>query len=377
MASEVENGRDISGQLSETVREAAAHDTALAIVGGGTKRFYGRQTDGQPLAVAGHRGILAYEPTELVITARAGTPLAEIEAALAGRHQMLGFEPPHFADRIEARGAGQGGPDGAFGAAATLGGVIACGISGPRRPWAGSARDFVLGAKILNGKGEILRFGGQVMKNVAGFDVSRLMAGALGTLGVLLEISLKVMPQPEEELTLVFELPADRAITAMNEWSGQPLPLSAACHLGGTLYIRMSGAGTALRAAHAKLGGASVDETEAPWQELREHRRRFFDGDVPLWRLSVPPATPPMNLPGKWLLDWGGAQRWFRSGAPATEIRLTAEAVGGHATLFRGGDRADEVFHPLPPALQALHRRLKQAFDPQRILNPARLYAAL
>ncbi len=369
--------RDISKTLAETVRSAAEARTPLQITGGGTKAFYGRPSSGQRLEVGDHRGILSYEPTELVITARAGTPLVDIETALAGGNQMLGFEPPYFADRIEARGAGQGGPGGAFGENATLGGTIACGFSGPRRPWAGSARDFVLGAKILNGKGEILRFGGQVMKNVAGFDVSRLMAGALGTLGVLLEVSLKVIPRPEQELTLSFEMPAGQAIKAMNKWSARPLPLSAACHLGDTLYIRMSGAGTALRAARAKLGGASVDEAEALWQALREHRRPFFDGDVPLWRLSVPPATPPMNLPGKWLSDWGGAQRWLKTDAPATDIRHAAATAGGHALLFRGGDRASEVFHPLPPALAALHRRLKQAFDPQRILNPGRLYSDL
>ncbi len=350
---------DFSQQLQDAVRAAAETRTALAVTGGGTKAFYGRRVNGQSLDVSKHRGILSYEPTELVVTARAGTPLAEIGAALAQQNQMLGFEPPHFGEN------------------ATLGGTIACGFSGPRRPWAGSARDFVLGAKILNGKGEILRFGGQVMKNVAGFDVSRLMAGALGTLGVLLEISLKVIPRPEQELTLSFEMPAERAIEAMNAWGAQPLPLSAACHLGDTLYIRMSGAGTALRAARARLGGASVDAAEALWQALREHRRQFFDGDVPLWRLSVPPATSPLNLPGKWLTDWGGAQRWLKTDASANDIRRAAEAAGGHATLFRGGDRASEVFHPLPPALDALHRRLKQAFDPQRILNPGRLYSDL
>ena len=373
----MERNKDISGQLAETVREAAAHNTALAIVGGGTKTFYGLPSAGQQLDVGGHCGIVSYEPTELVITARAGTPLADIETALAEKNQMLGFEPPHFADRIEARGAGQGGPDGAFAENATLGGAIACGLSGPRRPWAGSARDFVLGTKILNGKGEILRFGGQVMKNVAGFDVSRLMAGALGTLGVLLEISLKILPRPEQELTLAFELPVDQAIATMNQWSNQPLPLSAACHMGNTLYVRMSGAGTALQAARARLGGEVIEKGEALWHNLREQRHPFFDGATPLWRLSVPPATPPMDVPGQWLVDWGGAQRWLKSDAAAGDIRRAVEAAGGHATLFRGGDRQGEVFHPLPPALHALHRRLKQAFDPRRILNPGRLYSDL
>ncbi len=369
--------RDISKTLAETVRSAAEARTPLQITGGGTKAFYGRPSSGQRLEVGDHRGILSHEPTELVITARAGTPLAEIGAALAQQNQMLGFEPPYFADRIEARGAGQGGPGGAFGENATLGGTIACGFSGPRRPWAGSARDFVLGAKILNGKGEILRFGGQVMKNVAGFDVSRLMAGALGTLGVLLEISLKILPRPEEELTLAFKLPADQAIATMNQWSGRPLPLSATCHLGNTLYIRVSGARTASQAARIRLGGEVIEKGEALWHDLREQRHPFFNGATPLWRLSVPPATPPMNLSGTWLVDWGGAQRWLKSDASADDIRRAAEAAGGHATLFRGGDRRGEMFHPLPPALAALHRRLKQAFDPQRILNPGRLYSDL
>ena len=235
----------------------------------------------------------------------------------------------------------------------------------------------MLGTKILNGKGEILRFGGQVMKNVAGFDVSRLMAGALGTLGVLLEVSLKILPRPEQELTLAFELPADQAITTMNKWSGQPLPLSAACHVGNILYIRVSGARTALQAARVRLGGEVTEKGGALWHDLREQRHPFFKGATPLWRLSVPSATPPMSLPGQWLIDWGGAQRWFKSDAPAGDIRRAAETVGGHATLFRGGARHGEVFHPLPPALHALHRRLKQAFDPQRILNPGRLYSDL
>ncbi len=350
---------DIGLELQQAVRAAAGRGTALHITGGNTKAFYGRDVNGQRLDISGHRGILSYEPTELVITARAGTPLAEIEAALADKNQMLGFEPPHL------------------GQAATLGGTIACGLSGPRRPWAGSARDFVLGTKILNGRGEILRFGGQVMKNVAGFDVSRLMAGALGTLGVLLEISLKILPRPEEELTLAFGLPLDQTITTMNTWSGQPLPLSAACHVGDTLYIRVSGASIALQAARARIGGDIIEKGEILWRDLREQQRQCFDGDMPLWRLSVPSATPPINLPGKWLVDWGGAQRWLKSDAPATDIRRMAEAVSGHATLFRGGNRQSEVFHPLPSALRALHRNLKQAFDPQRILNPGRLYPDL
>ncbi|MBI3574191.1 MAG: glycolate oxidase subunit GlcE [Gammaproteobacteria bacterium] len=343
---------DISRQLAEAVKAAAQKHTPLAIAGSGSKSFYAGKPEGEPLDVTGHRGIVSYEPTELVVTARAGTPLAEIEAALSEKGQMLGFEPPWF------------------GAAATLGGAIACGFSGPRRPYAGSARDFVLGTKIINGKGEILKFGGEVMKNVAGYDVSRLMVGALGTLGVLLEISLKVLPKPAKELTLCFETPADKAITTMNAWAGRPLPLSAGCHLDNTLYIRLSGTEPGVRAASAKLGGAVVEKGDEFWRELREHQRSFFQNDMPLWRLSVPPATAPLNLPGKWLIDWGGAQRWLKSDAPANAIHEHAENVGGYATLFHHGARNGATFHPLPAQLATLHQNLKRAFDPDGIINP-------
>ncbi|HEX7043162.1 MAG TPA: glycolate oxidase subunit GlcE [Burkholderiales bacterium] len=349
--------KDLSADLAEAVR-AAGSGSPLRIVSGGTKDFYGRAPRGEPLQVAGHRGIVSYEPTELVITARAGTPLAEIEAALAAQGQRLAFEPPYF------------------GEAATLGGTLACGFSGPARPYTGSARDFVLGAKIINGKGEILSFGGQVMKNVAGYDISRFMVGALGTLGVLLEASLKVLPRPEAEMTLRFELPAERAIAEMNAWAARPLPLSAACHLDGVLYVRLSGTAQTLRAARTKMGGEDFPDAARFWEALREHRLDFFATEGPLWRLSVPPATPPMALAGEWLIDWGGAQRWLKTSARATDVWAAAAGAGGHATLFRGGDRAGEVFQPLPPPLQLLHRRLKHAFDPGGVLNPGRFSTA-
>jgi len=342
---------DIGRALQDEVRAAAASHTALAIAGGGTKTFYTGTRQGKPFAVTGHRGIVSYEPTELVVTARAGTPLAEIEAALSEKGQMLGFEPPHF------------------GQAATLGGTIACGFSGPRRPYAGSARDFVLGTKIINGKGEILKFGGEVMKNVAGYDVSRLMVGALGTLGVLLEVSLKVLPKPAKEVTLSFEMPADKAIATMNAWAGQPLPLSAACHTGDTLYVRLSGTEPGVRAAHAKLGGNVLKQGDEFWRELREHQRGFFQDAAPLWRLSVPPATPPINLPGQWIIDWGGAQRWLISDASANATRQHAENVGGYATLFRHEKMNGTTSRPLPAVLATLHQNLKRAFDPHAVLN--------
>jgi len=347
---------DISQQLADAIATAAHKRAPLAIAGGGSKRFYTGDIAGEKLDVTGHRGIVSYEPTELVITARAGTPLAEIETALAEMGQMPGFEPPHF------------------GTTATLGGAIACGFSGPRRPYAGAARDFVLGATIVNGRGEILRFGGQVMKNVAGYDVSRLMVGALGTLGVLLEISLKVLPKPATETTLSFEMPAGQAIGAMNDWAGQPLPLSAACHIGDTLYVRLSGSGLGVRAAQARLGGAAVGNGDEFWRSLRELQHGFFQGDLPLWRLSVPPAAPTLTLPGEWLIDWGGAQRWIATDAPADQVHRVAARVGGHARLFRDTHRHPDAPPPLPAPLLALHRRLRQAFDPAGIFNRELLY---
>jgi len=342
---------DISQALAETVKTAAQKRTPLVICGGGTKRFHTGDYRGDALDVTGHRGIVSYDSTELVITARAGTPLAEIEATLTEKNQMLGFEPP------------------AFGTGATLGGTIACGLSGPRRPYAGAARDFVLGTKIINGQGNMLKFGGEVMKNVAGYDVSRLMAGARGALGVLLEVSLKVLPKPAQEITLSFEMPADSAITTMCAWGGQSLPLSAAAHLGDTLYVRLSGVESSLRAARAKLGGERMDKGDAFWREMREHQRGFFQDETPLWRLSVPPATSPLPLEGHWLIDWGGAQRWLKSSASSGEIRDAAQSAGGYAALFRG-DTTNPVSLSAPdPALARIQKSIKQAFDPLGILN--------
>jgi len=345
--------------ILEQVRDAAASNTALAIRGGGSKPFYGRPVTGVPLSVGAHRGIIDYTPSELVISARAGTPLTEVEATLAAHGQMLAFEPPQF------------------GVQATLGGTIACGLSGPRRPFTGAARDFVLGVNCVNGKGEYLRFGGQVMKNVAGYDLSRLLAGSLGTLAILLEVHLKVLPVPEHEITLQQSCTAAEAITRCNRWAAQPLPLSGACHLDGQLLVRFSGMTRGVAAAARALGGEQLDDATAFWQQLREQQLPFFDTTLPLWRLSVPPATAPLPLDGNCLTDWGGAQRWLVTDLPAEQVRTVARDAGGHATLFRGGDRGTDIFQPLPPALLALHRRIKQTFDPARILNPGRMYAGL
>ncbi len=349
---------DLSRSLAERIRAAAREHKALRIEGSGSKRFYGRTPCGEPLEVSGHRGIVRYQPQELILTVRSGTPLAEVEAALAEHGQMLPFEPPYF------------------GPGATIGGTVACGLSGPRRPYSGALRDFILGVSCINGRGEILRFGGEVVKNVAGFDAARLMAGALGTLGVLLEVTFKVLPRPACDLTLAFEMDAAKAIETLNRWAARPLPISAGSHHGGRLYLRLSGSEAGLAKARRELGGEALGPAADYWRSLREQTLDFFQDERPLWRLSLPPATPPLGLghDADWYLDWGGAQRWFKSDLPAKRIQKRAADAGGHASCFRGGDRDAHVFHPLPAALLARHRRLKQAFDPAGILNPGRLY---
>jgi glycolate oxidase FAD binding subunit len=345
--------------IQERVREAATSGTALAIQGGGSKSFYGRHLAGEPLFVAGRSGIIDYTPSELVISAKAGTPLAELEAVLEQNDQMLAFEPPHFGEH------------------ATLGGTIACGFSGPRRPYCGAARDFVLGVNCVNGKGELLRLGGQVMKNVAGYDLSRTLTGSLGTLAILLDIHLKILPRPETSITLRQECSATQAVVLFNGWAGQPLPLSGACHFSEQLFVRLSGSHRGVQAAAASIGGDQMAACEDFWRDLREQQLPFFSGDTPLWRLSVPPASEALAVEGESLLDWGGAQRWLRSDMPAEQIRSAVMAAGGHATLFRGGDRDGDIFQPLPAGLLALHRRLKQSFDPKGILNPGHMYPGL
>lgn len=343
-------------ELIEKIQHAAAHSQTLAMSGSGSKAFYGGELHGITFDVAAHRGIVDYTPTELVLTARSGTPLVEIEQLLSEHNQMLAFEPPHF------------------GPYATLGGCVASGLSGPRRPYSGAVRDFVLGVGMLDGRGQHLKFGGQVMKNVTGYDVSRLMTGSLGTLGVLLDVSLKVLPLPATALSLRFACDQQAAIQLMNSWSRQALPLSATCWENGQLTIRMEGTQRAIQAAHGKLGGELVANDMAFWRDIREQRAAFFLSPLPLWRLSVPSSAAALKPEGPQLIEWGGALRWLHSDSSPGEIRNAAAAAGGQATLFRGGDKRCGVFHPLPPALLAIQRRIKHNFDPHGIFNPCRLF---
>ncbi|KYC20611.1 glycolate oxidase subunit GlcE [Pseudomonas sp. ABFPK] len=346
--------RDISQALLEQVNQALNQATPLRIQGGNSKAMLGCPVAGEVLDTRSHRGIVSYDPTELVLTARAGTPLREIEAALHEAGQMLPCEPPHL------------GPD------ATLGGMVAAGLSGPRRPWAGSVRDYVLGTRVITGHGKLLRFGGEVMKNVAGYDVSRLMAGSFGCLGLLTEVSLKVLPRPRQCLSLRLPMGSHQALAELAEWGQQPLPISAACHDGDALYLRLEGGEGSVQSARQRLGGEALDSSF--WSDLREQRLAFFAGPAPLWRLSVPNTTGELDLPGQQLIDWGGAQRWLKSTAPAQHIREQVAKVGGHATCHAPGAASSP---PLPAALMRYHRALKQQLDPQGVFNPGRLYPDL
>ena len=352
----------------EKIKQHQAAKKPLRIVGGNTKSFYGAASSipEDTLNTGIYSGIIDYEPKELVLTVRAGTPLVEVEVVLAAANQMLPFEPPHF------------GPN------ATIGGIVATGLSGPRRAYAGAVRDFVLGTRIIDGKGDDLNFGGRVIKNVAGYDVSRLMTGAMGTLGVILDISFKVLPRPQAETTLRFEMAEAAAITRLNEWAGKPLPLSASSYFEGVVMLRLSAALAGVTAAVQKLGGDIVEAQAANshWTGLREHQHSFFNSTKPLWRVSVPQTAPVLAFDDAEIqagpIEWGGGLRWLTAEADtdtAARIRNRAQELGGHATLFngRGRNTVARVFHPLDAGLAKIHRNLKAAFDPDDILNRGRM----
>jgi glycolate oxidase FAD binding subunit len=348
--------------LQQQIKSAADSKALLRIRAGGTKDFYGDTLQGDVLDVSSLNGIIDYEPSELVITAYAATPLQDIEALLAKSDQMLAFEPPHFSG-------------------ATFGGAVASGIAGPRAGYAGRTRDFVLGAKLIDGKGQHLSFGGQVMKNVAGYDVSRLLAGSLGTLGVITQISVKVLPTPVVQRTLQFEFSEADAIRKLNEWGGQPLPISASLWHAEVLSVRLSGAQAAVDAAAAKLGGQALSDLQAAalWQGMREQTLEYFSRPGGLIRLSVPPVTPPLQLAGEGLIEWGGGVRWIRGG-DLTVARKAAQQAGGHAVRYRGDarDQTHGAFMAgLDPVLLRIHQDLKREFDPAGIFNRGRMFAQL
>ncbi len=355
-------------EWSQTVAAANAKKSALQITGSGSKRFYGEQTfTGTPLSTLAYAGVIDYEPTELVMTARCGTSLSQIESVLSQHQQMLGFEPPHF------------------GSGATLGGCVSSGLSGPRRQAAGSARDFVLGTQLINAQGQILNFGGRVMKNVAGYDVSRLLAGSLGTLGLITQISFKVLPKPLAEQTVILEYTEAQALKHMNQWGSEPLAISATAWHEHHLHVRFSGAPVALSYAHREIGGASLtpDAADLFWLQLREHQSAWFTrkraATMRLWRVSVPSAAPALELGTDQLIEWGGSLRWVFSDLSAAQIRDRARALGGTAGLFRGPslDADGSRFHPLSDSVAQIHKKLKSQFDPHHVFNPQRLYPEL
>ncbi len=359
--------------LIDRIRAASAARQPLRVRGGGTKDFYGEPAAaGEMLSTTGLTGIVSYEPSELVVTVRAGTPLAELEAVLAAQGQCLPFEPPHF------------------GPGATVGGMVAAGLAGPARASVGSVRDYVLGATLVNGRGEVLEFGGQVMKNVAGYDVSRLLAGSMGTLGLIAQVSLKVLPVAPAEATLRFEMSQQQALERLNAWGGQPLPLNASAWVDDagvpTLYLRLRGAVAAVEAACRSLGGERQGDVAADWALSRDLRLPWFHerGGRDLWRLSVPQTAPALDLPDTPYVEWHGGQRWVRAEAAAgAALREAVRAVGGSATRFIAGTEAGASaarigrFDPLPMPLDRIHRDLKREFDPVGLFNPGRLYPDL
>lgn len=373
--------------------ESARHQRqALQLQGHGSKAFYGQPIDpALPiLSTQEYAGVVAYDPSELVVVARAGTALTDLEAVLAERGQRLAFEPPRFGGR------------------GTVGGMIATGLSGPGRLSAGPCKDYVLGLSIMNGDGALMRFGGTVMKNVAGYDMSRLHTGAMGILGLILEVSLKVLPEPAARCTVQIACPRGKSIEWADQWLSEPLPVSATAWLQdttgsardamrtsntepGLLMVRFAGAVAAVNAAVQRFESSygarrvSDDEADTFWTALRDQSQGFFQvpDDDPrrrLWRISVPAQTPDLSLAGACLLEWGGALRWLWTDAPASEVRSVATSVGGHASLYRGAldDRTrDGCLPSLSPVLHGLHQRIKTELDPHGLFNPGRLVAGL
>ena len=337
------------------IKAAAAKGTKLAIRGSGSKSFCAPTTAGEVLDTREHTGIVEYEPNELVIVLRCGTRINDVEKTMADAGQMLAFEPPHFGD------------------GATIGGMVASGLSGPRRPYAGALRDFVLGCKVLDGKGDHLSFGGKVMKNVAGFDVSRLLTGSQGSLGVITEAAFKCLPLPKAQQTRVFELDAQTAIERMNRWYAEANPITATAWLGGKLYVRLAGAEPAVRSAASSLGGEPLGNDGDWWRDWREQRHVFFAGALPVIRVACKSTAPWSDLADdvdQQAIDWGGAQRWVRCPVVVLfAVREWARTQGGHASVFRGAASEAERAAALQPALAEVQAKIKTSFDPYGVFS--------
>ncbi len=345
---------DLTESVCASVRSAYERNAPIEVVGGGSRRDFGRAPIGEPLSLAGHCGIIGYEPGEYVITVRSGTPIADIEAAVAAHGQMLLAELPRADQR------------------STIGGAVALGLTGPGRPYRGSLRDAVLGVRVVTGTGQLLRFGGQVLKNVAGFDVSRLMVGAYGTLGVLLDVTLRLAPRPEEEAVRILHCDWPAACSRLLHWSGR-LPLSGASYYGDHLRVRLSGDGALVARAAAQIGGDAAPIGE--FHALRDLRlARLQTPAVALWRVLVPPATP--LGPAESIIDWGGAQRFWATAEAAATVRQFASDRGGQAVWLKGPDRGGDVWPVSSIATLALLGRLKGALDPHHVLNRGRLFPA-
>ncbi|MDE2423560.1 MAG: glycolate oxidase subunit GlcE [Betaproteobacteria bacterium] len=339
-------------EISGFIKDCAERQRTIGIKGSSSKAFWVAPVADEALVMTHYQGIIDYEPSELVMTVKAGTSLLEVMNTLDKEGQVLPFEPP------------------VFNHAGTIGGMVASGLSGPRRAYAGSLRDYVLGVRLIDGLGQDLHFGGRVIKNVAGFDVSRLMAGALGSLGVISEVSLKVMPKPQYEKTISLTMSESQAIHTMNELASKPYPLSATSYAQGELRIRLSGAEVAVKSAHAEIGGELLEDAEPWWQSIRNQSASCFDSQKPLWRLSVKSTAKPLGLSGQCLIEWGGALRWINSEHTPSQIFKVAEEARGHAQLFRKGNPNKPLSSPLSAALIPIHQRLKNNFDPKGIFNP-------
>ena len=352
--------KQLKQNIIAQVREAGDSKQALRIVGGNSKAFYGERITATPLLLGHYSGVVKCDPQESFLTAKAGTPLLEINQLLSEKQQMFPFEPP------------------AFGTTATLGGCLATGLAGPARATFGAVRDATIGVRIINGRGEVLRFGGSVMKNVAGYDVSRLMCGACGTLGVILEATIRLRPKLKKECTIRLDLNATQAIAKTSTWVNAGLPLTASFHCDGQLFLRLSGHRKSVAAARQKISGDEVPDSPGFWSEVREHQHPFFKKAKNLWRLSLAPHSPPLGLPGDCAFEWGGALRWLATDVPAQQVRAVLEQHGGHACLFRSEKPGTApIFHPPTPGLLKLHQRIKHAFDPLSILNPGKIYPGL